>query len=48
MDIATMNREQIALLVALVGVFGVVPLGWLINDIRKDKKAVTSAPDKSK
>jgi hypothetical protein len=48
MDIATMNREQIALLVALVGVFVVVPLGWLINDIRNDKKDVTSVPDKSK
>lgn len=38
MDFAAMNREQIALLVALVGVFFVIPIGWLIHDIFKDRR----------
>lgn len=38
MNFAAMNSEQIALLVALVGVFGVIPIGWLIHGIVKDKR----------
>lgn len=38
MDFAALNREQIALLVALVGVFGVIPIGWLIHGMLKDKR----------
>lgn len=38
MDFATMTREQTALLVALVVVFFVIPLGWLINEIRPNRK----------
>ncbi|MBJ2180019.1 hypothetical protein JC795_17655 [Pseudomonas veronii] len=38
MNFAAMNSEQIALLVALVGVFGGIPVGWLIHGIVKDKR----------
>lgn len=38
MDFAAMNREQIALLVALVGVFCVIPIGWLIHGVLNDKR----------
>lgn len=38
MNFAAMNGEQIALLVAFVGVFGVIPIGWLIHGIWKDNR----------
>ena len=38
MNFAAMNGEQIALLVALIGVFGVIPIGWLIHGIVKDNR----------
>lgn len=40
MDFAAMTREQTALLVALVVVFFVIPLGWLIHEILKYRRAV--------
>lgn len=49
MDLAAMNREQIGLLVALLGVFFVLPIGWLIHDILKDKRdaaLASSSPNK--
>lgn len=38
MDFTAMNSEQIALLVALIVVFGVIPIGWLIHGILKDHR----------
>lgn len=45
MEFAAMNRDQVALLVALVGVFGVIPIGWLIHDVLKSKRDAAHQSD---